>query len=86
MRFYEGIIKGLNAALEHANTSKNNKCPHCGSNDYQELYKIATDIALVRIYEDGELVSEDPNVYKIRCHCLNCDKDFYKQGVDQHEA
>lgn len=86
MSFYENIIKRLNAALKHARMAKSDRCPYCGSNDYQKLYTIATDIALARVYEDEELVREDPNVYKIRCHCLNCDKDFYKQGVDQHEA
>ena len=52
------------------------KCPYCRESFYQEVYKTSTCMAYGPIYKNGNIVSEDPNVTSITCHCMSCDKDF----------
>lgn len=67
--------------------SQNNKikCPKCSASRYIEQGTVGTLISWPLIYENGKLISKDPNIYTTSCECLACGQEFdivRKEGQD----
>ena len=58
-------------------------CPNCGSKNYTYLYSESTCLGWAQVYEDGKLVSSNPNVTTDHLTCSKCKHNFriaIKQG------
>lgn len=51
-------------------------CPNCGSKNYTYHYSESTCLGWAQVYEDGKLVSSDPNVTTHHLTCSKCKHNF----------
>lgn len=52
------------------------RCPHCGASHYTVSYSTTTCLGWEKVYQDGVLISQDPNTTTHHCTCLECMKAF----------
>lgn len=52
------------------------KCPHCGASHYAVSYVTTTCFYWEQIYQNGILISQNPNKSTFHCTCLECMKAF----------